>query len=696
MRYAEIIEEFKSAPFVRIFIPFSIGIVIQMQFPHLLPSMVYPCLAIFVLMVISFVATHSYRYRWVFGLLTFIFLFCIGVFIAQQVKQESGLPFGVPLTLSVVIQDEPTEGARFTKYVAETKHVVDAFGDEERIKETILLYIPNKEAMLNIGDEMVVRAKLAPIPSPQNPYEFDYAKYLNRRQIFCSAFIRYADYDVVQTNQLGWLPTFYKSLRIDALNFFKKHGVSGEEFAVLQALTIGDKSLLDEDLKQSYSAVGATHILAVSGLHVGIIAMILGFFLKPLDRKRYGKYIRALALVSFLWLYALVAGLSPSVTRATIMFTVLIVGQVFTRTVSTYNSLAFAAFIICLVNPIALYDAGFQLSFLAVLSIVFFYPRIKKLFYFKNRIANGIWNLVAVSVAANIGTFPVVIYLFHQFPVFFILTNVLIMIPTSAIMFLFILALAFSWLNPVALGIVCLLNLSIKLLNVIIRFMDYISGGLFDTLWISSTQQWLLLLFIVSLTFFLWSKRKQVLILSVVVLTGFMFIHSYNGLQKNRQDILAVYNVKSKSLIAIVRGNMASLISDVSEVNNNFDYNLKNHAVSMGFTGMGDVRRVCLQEIHEYEDSISGIFKSYIRKGNTTIKILTNEVMPIPISVDYLILTADYNGGVSTMLDVYKPSMVVLDASIPSYRRSRVKSELTSRNIDFYDVKEKGAFIRTF
>lgn len=186
--------------------------------------------------------------------------------------------------------------------------------------------------------------------------------------------------------------------------------------------------------KKLFTKTGVIHVLAVSGLHVGIIYLFLSWILK-LKRNQVNAAWKIILLIFILFLYAMITGFSPSVSRAVLMFSFMRIGELFGKKVHTLNALAFSAFIILIYNPTELFQLGFQLSYFAVLSIVIFYPAIYGLLFFKNTILDKLWSLTAVTLAAQIGTFPWALYVFHQFPVYFILSN-WVTIPLSTLLVL--------------------------------------------------------------------------------------------------------------------------------------------------------------------------------------------------------------------------------------------------------------------
>ena len=214
------------------------------------------------------------------------------------------------------------------------------------------------------------------------------------------------------------------------------NGVEGKQLKVASALLLGYRENLDKELVKSYASAGAMHVLAVSGLHVGILYLLLTrifSFLKKVKKVKNGKFILTILIVSFLWFYAIMTGLSASVMRATTMFSFIVIGnELLNRKTSIYNTLAVSAIILMIINPFIVYQVGFQLSYVAVVGIVYLQPKLNRLFYSRYKLVRGVWAITCVSLAAQIATFPLSLHYFHQFSTYFFISN-LIVIPASSL-----------------------------------------------------------------------------------------------------------------------------------------------------------------------------------------------------------------------------------------------------------------------
>jgi competence protein ComEC len=701
MRYSEIIEGLRSAPFVRLLLPLSAGIIFQARLLALKPSAAYLCLALLLLMLLTHRYAVSYARRWWFGFLAFAFLFFAGVALVQNVKQQSDLPLAQKVNLLALVSDEPSAGANFTKLSLTVQAYEDTASVWHSVSEKILLYVRRDSVApsLRFGDKLVVRVALSLLPPPKNPHEFDYSAYMRQRGVFASAFANSDSYAVVSRDNIPKWKIFPKEVRKSALAFFVQQGVVGEELAVLQALTLGDKSLLDSDLRQSYMAAGAMHILAVSGLHVGIISMILSFLLKPLERRRYGKLLRGVIVLLCIWSYALVAGFSASVLRAAIMFSVLTIGGMLNRRTNTYNTLTFSAFLLCLSDPLCLFDAGFQLSYAAVLSILFFQPRIYRLLTFKRWLPDAVWGLVAVSVAANIGTFPITIFLFQQFPLYFIVTNMLVNIPTILVMGGFLATLALCWIPHVGWLLAMGTNYSIVALNFCIRLVENLPSSLLEALWITPLQTWLLLLGITLASFFMWTKRSKLLMLALALLVVFAGLRAVSKFEQAQQKVMAVYSVKNASLITFVNGHRGFALCDSADFFNNFDFNVKAHLSKLGFAGLKSLDRIALRQASREELSGKNICSGFVAFSGKVVKILYDENRSKPqqpLPVDYLVLTSQCKLRPEQVLEIYHPQHFIIDASVSVRDAARFKRTLSEREIACHSVRDSGAFVQEF
>jgi competence protein ComEC len=306
---------------------------------------------------------------------------------------------------------------------------------DEKKKPTegrVLLYLAKELSHLQKGDEILVGAEITKIKNKNNPGEFDAEYYWKSRGIDAMAFVSSDELTWIDSNSPSFLSYLLTGFS-DYLNSALKENLTGTDLAIAQALILGDKSLLDSETKNAFTNTGAMHILAVSGMHIGLILYmfmaVFGFFPRVLSKKQ-----ATICIVIFLWIYALITGFSASVIRAVLMFTVLALSQISSKQHDSLNTLFFSAFILLLLNPLYILDIGFQLSYLAMIGIFLFYPMIEKLLVVKLFILKELWQGTALGFAAQLMTTGISLFYFHQFPNYFVLSNLGLMFFSSIVM----------------------------------------------------------------------------------------------------------------------------------------------------------------------------------------------------------------------------------------------------------------------
>lgn len=412
----------------------------------------------------------SYRHRWVFGWVLAVVLFCLGAWRTESRYREVRPEWSV--------EERPYRG--WVSGISEEKKRSRMVPVEVDGRE-VLLYLPKDSlsAQLTCGDEVLFYARIRP-PHNWGDIGFDYATYLLRQGISGTAFAaagRWQKGDDVRP--LTWKQQALL-LREQLVGRYRAWGLEGDGLSVIAALTLGDKSELDAGLKQSYSVSGASHILALSGLHLNMVAGVLSLLLLFRLGRGWSRWARGLLIVAALWAYAYVTGLSGSVVRSAVMFTVFVAGRCLERDGLSLNTLSLAAFAMLLYEPFYLFDVGFQLSFLAVAGIVLFMPVFQRwMFLTHSRAARYVQELVWVSMAAQLGVAPLVIYYFDSFPSYFLLTN-LVVVPLSGIVLVVSLALwMVAWWPAVHEFMVALLRFLLRLMNEVVVGISHLPGASF-------------------------------------------------------------------------------------------------------------------------------------------------------------------------------------------------------------------------
>ncbi|MDC6351228.1 ComEC/Rec2 family competence protein [Zeaxanthinibacter sp. PT1] len=309
------------------------------------------------------------------------------------------------------------------QYLADILHIN---GRSSKGQVLLNLAADSSQQPLLIDQELIAMAEMEAIRPPLNPRQFNYKTYMQELGVYSRLRPAPGSYRIT-TSYRTTIPGIASSFRKMLTDSLHSSGFKGQELAIIQALLFGDRIDIEEDTYTAYKNAGAIHILAVSGLHVGILLYIFHFLLGFLDRSPRGAVFKLILLVTILWSYALIAGFTPSVLRAVAMFSFVAYALYLNRPSNSFNILALSMFfILLLINPGLLFQVGFQLSYAAVLCILWGYPRICRLWSPKNFILRRAWQLTVVSFTAQLGVLPLSLYYFHQFPGLFFISNLFI------------------------------------------------------------------------------------------------------------------------------------------------------------------------------------------------------------------------------------------------------------------------------
>lgn len=335
-------------------------------------------------------------------------------------------------------------------------------------REKVLLFFNDNN--VSAGDVLLVQTKVEQISNKNNPGEFNVKSYWNNKNIFQIGFVFEDDLKFIKEAEIPWLNQFLSNIRNGLKNQLKLV-LDGEELGVATALLLGDKELLSNETRSSFSNAGAMHVLAVSGLHVGIVLFILMFLLGKMSRLISKKNAVIISIV-IIWLYAGITGFSPSVMRASFMFSLIAIGQISGKNSNVINTLMFSAFVLLVFNPLWIFDIGFQLSYLAMLGIFLLYKPISKMIYLKNKWLMKIWQGTAVGLAAQTFTVPLTLYYFHQFPNYFMLTNIGMMLFAGLILGMGLFFFSISWVSIFKIFVGKILEIGLLAMLFFVQFID--------------------------------------------------------------------------------------------------------------------------------------------------------------------------------------------------------------------------------
>ncbi|MES2587471.1 MAG: ComEC/Rec2 family competence protein [Bacteroidota bacterium] len=413
----------------------------------------------------------------------------------------------------------PTQG-EYMKTEFSVKKII-RFQDTIPVNSKIVLFMKDDEKKLKEFDVCLLSTDLMEIKNKNNPGEFDSELFWKHREIEFLAFVNEDSYQIIGKSEPSFSHIFTEWRNYFA-GILDKH-LTGNELGIAKALILGDRSSLDIEITAKFGNTGAMHVLAVSGLHVGILVQILTLFLNLFKKWISKNQIIIIALV-IVWIYSLMTGLSASVARSAVMFTLLVGSGLLNRSQNNFNVLAFSAFLILMWNPHFLYDIGFQLSYLAMFGIFMFYKPLGKLIYFKNKIIRLAYEGTMVGIAAQVLTVPLTLYYFHQFPNYFIITNLGLMIFSFLILALGIALFSFNWLAILGKFFAYILFVSLFVMILIIEFIDGLPGAVASGFVLNSVL--VLLLFAVIFVFYYALQNEKMKLLKITLVSSTILITS--------------------------------------------------------------------------------------------------------------------------------------------------------------------------
>ena len=515
---------------------------------------------ILLLSVLYFYANQQFETPIIFSVFVFLLSFFIGfgtITFKNQLNHKKHyskqLQFSdsIPLAASISIESVLKSTTNYDKYEAE---VYQLNGKKSIGKILINIKKDSTISQLQVDDNLAVKMLFNAIAEPSNPNGFNYKKYLQQQQIHHQIY--------GENSQFLRLNKTKQTVKGIAFIIWEKitkalirDGFKNDEFGVVNALILGQRQHLTSELQQSYIGAGAIHILAISGLHIGIILLILTAVFKPLHYFKHGKLAASIIIITILWMYAILAGLSASVVRAVAMFTAIAIAMQVNRPSSTYKTLVISMFFLLLFNPYYFFEVGFQLSYLAVFSIVWIHPKLYHLWKPKLWLLDNIWQLLTVSAAAQIGVLPLSFFYFHQFPGLFFVSN-LVIIPGLGIILtagIVIMALSVLQIAPQF-----LVDVYIFIIHQMNKFIGWVADQEYFIIQQISMSFLLMVAFYALLFFGLkWTEKKDfyrfALVLISVIFLQTVFIFEKFTVQSTNEFI--VFNESKASTFGKRNGN---------------------------------------------------------------------------------------------------------------------------------------------
>lgn len=685
-------------PILRLLIPFLWGIFLTYEgivaFSTPLFSWVIAVVSLLLSVLFALVVASRHRILPTMGL--FISAFFLGVstthffcFPERVCTLQNRLKNDAFWTVHIL--EKPSEREKSVRLMVKIES--DLQGQPVQIQS--LLYLKKSKAALSLraGDALLVHTKFSSITPPQNPYSFDNQKYMMRKSIFFTAYAPTENWRFLHHYPSNPIRTFAAQLQQKFSRLFAESGMQGTEYSIITAILLGDDETMEPELKAHYASAGVSHILCVSGMHLGIIFMIINFLLKPLDLSPKLRILKSVILLLAIWFYAHITGLAPSVKRAATMFSFVILGELLHRSTNVFHSLFASMFILLLFNPLLLFEIGFQMSYLAVFGIVVFQPKISALFQPKSKIINYFWELACVSIAAQLATSPLSIYYFGQFPNYFLLSNLSVIALSFGIVVTGVVLLITSWIPIFSKLISGLLTLEVRLMNNIVNGIESLPGSVTENIALTSLQMMLIYGIVIAIFFTFFNKKKWLKYLSLCLLFAFSITLCYGKIMATSSREITIYSMNKMTAVTLNDGGQGTLLLDSLAEKDpiSFDFNIKNHLrmkkIAHTFIPL-DTLAYARGAVIKMGDFIQlGNRKLYVLSGRQRLYPSTP-----PKQVDVILLRDNPRIPMHKLLQCFNCKQIVLDGTNSNYQSRRWIDSCAAYQIPCHITCDMGYF----
>ena len=639
-----------------------------------------------------------YRYRWIIGVWMFLTLAFLGWFRQGMAHDSQGsVPMGQERWYLAKVLEPPVEKERSVKVMLALRGCRTDEGDQA-LSGRVMAYFEQSELALALryGDLLAFSAAVEPVPPPLNPEEFDYRTYLRRQGVSGRVYLQSDHWCALGLQEGNPLLCLSYRCRERLLEALQRCGVTEDAFGVAAALLLGYDESLPVQLRQRYVAAGAMHVLCVSGMHVGVVYLLASSLLRLLGKGKRMLRMRKRILLGLVWGYALLTGLSPSVLRATIMISFLLLGSLLRRKGNTLNSIFASAFVLLVIRPDNLFSIGFQLSYAAVLGIVLLQRKIYLLLYIENKWLDKVWEITAVSLAAQCSTLPLTLYHFHQFTPYFWLSN-LFLTPLSFVAILSGMGLlAVSWVPWLGMVVGKGVWACMTLMNTLVSWVESLPFSLIRGLHINKVQLVMALLLLILSVLFIHLKRKRMLMEGLLVSFGLACSLAFHSHMVSNQETVTLYSLRKHTCLDVSRGTDHLMLCDEGLLTDPgaIDFSLRGHWARQH----GTMNPPCftLQEevtspfVLKRENllSFSGMLLAFWEPPPG------GDAPRTPLPVDGLLVRDRQRPDLDRVLLCYQPDLLLIDGSVPAYLAEEWMRQARVRGIPYYNIRE-GAWIRS-
>ena len=695
--------DWSKYPFVRILIPFALGVWFCVNLPslQLAPmTVVFVAFALLAMAALTAFVLKSYRFNWVFGTIMACYLVMAGYALTRVHESETSKDyfrnFETDASCYVArIYDDPVEKANSIRAVLSLEY---QFGDSlpsRAVTGKVMAYFSKTDSAfaLHYGDLVAIPTPIRELQPPLNPEEFDYRTYLLRKGITGQTYLKDEDWIDLEVNNANPLYAFSYRFRNKLLSSLHRSGLNDDEFAVASAILLGYDDKLADEVRKNYVAAGSMHILCVSGMHVGIIYLLANLLLGFLNRKKWQKTLKQVLLLALIWFYALIAGLSPSILRASLMISFVIIGEVIHRKGFVINSIAASAFILLCINPNNLFEIGFQLSYAAVIGIVVLQRPIYSWFVIKNKLLDKIWNVTAVALSAQIATIPFTLFYFNQFTTYFWLSN-LFMTPISFIVVISgMVLLLVSWIPYVNVLVGYLVWGSVYVMNAIVSWIERLPFSIVKGLYVSEFEFSMLLLAFIMLLLCVALKKRRMFIGVLSALLLMMLSVTVRLYQSDSQKGMTVFSLRGHTAVDFVMGREHLLLADSALMYDEsaVDYSLRGTWTKRHLSSHPETIRLNEDFVGDYLCKKSNLVSFDGKLFALWEEEQVEDSLSYRLPVDYLLVSQRQSPDVQSVVNAYDTKLLLIDGSMPRYLAEKWMAQANEWHLPYQDIG-KGAF----
>ena len=691
-----------EVPFVVLLLPFIGGLCLSLNFP--LVSYQYFLKLLFSIIFVSFIGLNIayqylrvYKFGWVGGLLITGLMLIAGICTynsnseIDRADHFSKIPSQY---LTAVINSEPKLSDKSLRFVVAVKQGYNK-GKPLPLSGHLLVTVKTDSTTkpdLAYGDELLLPSRFVPIAAPQNPAMFNYKSYMAHQNIYHQQYLSAKQVKVIATHKANPLIAHALGLRLALVNKLKANMRDTDAIAVASTIILGYRADLKKEVQQTYAETGTMHLLSVAGMHVGLVYFIISLVLNLVPVIRQRKNIKIPASILLIWFYALITGFSPAVCRATLMLSAVIIGSGFNRHINRLNLLAVSAFILLLYNPFYITDVGFQLSYIAVAGIIIIQPCIYRWLSFKNVLLKHLWLACSVSAAAQLVLFPLSALYFHTFPVYFLASNLFVVIPSAITMYAGILYLALPTIPVLSPALAWLLEHTVIIMTKTLAFIEHARFSSISKIWLNTTDVCLLYAMLASATIAVLYRHKLWLKISLCLLLLISINYSVKRITTIGNRSICFYSLNKHQAILLKNGLKGILLTDIKPTEPNFKYNLQPLPDSIGVDEL-----TCYNIKTDLNTPLVIKTGNLIMANGTKILILNKANGKLPITnhklvLDYLYITNSPDVDLQYLTKTYTFKILVAGNNNSRFLLNKLETEAKTNNIAFVNLKRNNAF----